>query len=462
MYLVHAVLGLLIAIGAVVYLVRSRDSTRIVRLSGWIGSDRGGRRRRRWAPGRRPPVAAGRLRHACCSVRSWPAFGYLLPALDRMTEEAPPTGGRGGAAGPGRHSRIVDTGPDRTYDPTDRTVCPIDWRVHPTWPTQHDRHRNRRLRRHRPDRLEALRRRCTPPLVRLPAEERPGVVAGGGRRARVLGRDLPRRLHPGQPRLRALLLGQEGHLHLGPGRRRPRPAADAHAEHGPAPPHPLPPAGEQGVHPRMVNQLHDRINAAADRIIDSVIEQGTADFVTDIAAELPLVVIAELLGVPNEDRHRMFDWSNRMIGSEDPEYQTGEEASQQAAMELYAYASELFAAKRADPHDDLMSVLTGVDIEGEKLSGHGARAVLPAPHGGRQRDHPESDLRGDGCVLRQSRPVGAAPQRPFAPAVGRGGDAALRHAGDELPAPDHPGVRARRPAHRSGQQGGVLPHLGQP
>jgi cholest-4-en-3-one 26-monooxygenase len=124
----------------------------------------------------------------------------------------------------------------------------------------------------------------------------------------------------------------------------------------------------KGFTPRMVNQLHDRINAAADTIIDSVIETGKADFVTDIAAELPLVVIAELLGVPHEDRHRMFDWSNRMIGNEDPEYQAGEEVAAQAAMELYAYASELFATKRVDPHDDLMSVLTGVDIEGEKLS----------------------------------------------------------------------------------------------
>ena len=89
---------------------------------------------------------------------------------------------------------------------------------------------------------------------------------------------------------------------------------------------------------------------------------------TDIAAELPLVVIAELLGVPNEDRHRMFDWSNRMIGSDDPEYQTAGEVAQMASMELYAYASELFGQKRVDPHDDLMSVLTQVEIEGEQLS----------------------------------------------------------------------------------------------
>jgi cholest-4-en-3-one 26-monooxygenase len=124
----------------------------------------------------------------------------------------------------------------------------------------------------------------------------------------------------------------------------------------------------KGFTPRMVNQLHDRINDATDRIIDSVIEQGHADFVTDLAAELPLVVIAELLGVPDEDRHRMFDWSNRMVGNEDPEYQTDGEVAQMAAMELYAYASELFAVKRADPHADLMSVLTDVEIDGEKLS----------------------------------------------------------------------------------------------
>ncbi len=124
----------------------------------------------------------------------------------------------------------------------------------------------------------------------------------------------------------------------------------------------------KGFTPRVVNQLHDRIHAATDVIIDDVIEGGHADFVTAISAELPLVVIAELLGVPNDDRHRMFDWSNQMIGSEDPEYKHTEDIAQVASMELYAYASKLFAEKRIDPHEDLMSVLTGVELEGEHLS----------------------------------------------------------------------------------------------
>ncbi|MGH9030329.1 MAG: cytochrome P450 [Acidimicrobiales bacterium] len=124
----------------------------------------------------------------------------------------------------------------------------------------------------------------------------------------------------------------------------------------------------KGFTPRMVNQLEQKIHETADDIIDSVIEKGECDFVTDIAAELPLVVIADLLGVPQADRHNMFDWSNRMIGQEDPEYQTTAEAAQQAAMELYAYAAELFAHKKADPSQDLMSVLTEVEMDGEQLS----------------------------------------------------------------------------------------------
>jgi cholest-4-en-3-one 26-monooxygenase len=124
----------------------------------------------------------------------------------------------------------------------------------------------------------------------------------------------------------------------------------------------------KGFTPRMVRDLEESIHSATDAIIDRVIENGEADFVTDISAELPLQVIAELLGVPPDDRHRMFEWSNRMVGNEDPEYQLEAEMALTAAMELYAYAAELFARKRIDPHADLMSVLTTVEVEGEQLS----------------------------------------------------------------------------------------------
>ncbi len=124
----------------------------------------------------------------------------------------------------------------------------------------------------------------------------------------------------------------------------------------------------KGFTPRMVRDLEDSIHRATDAIIDEVIEKGEADFVTQVSAELPLQVIAELLGVPQEDRHRMFEWSNRMVGNEDPEYQDQQELALTSAMELYAYAAELFAKKRIDPHADLMSALTTVEVEGERLS----------------------------------------------------------------------------------------------
>ena len=108
--------------------------------------------------------------------------------------------------------------------------------------------------------------------------------------------------------------------------------------------------------------------ASTDAILDSVCEQGTADFVEQISAELPLQVIADLMGVPQEDRHLVFDWSNRMIGAEDPEYQVSAEAAGQAAMELYAYADQLCEQKRLDPHTDLFSVLTQAEMDGDSLS----------------------------------------------------------------------------------------------
>ncbi len=124
----------------------------------------------------------------------------------------------------------------------------------------------------------------------------------------------------------------------------------------------------KGFTPRMVRDLEARLHTVTDELIDHVIEKGEADFVVDIAAELPLIVIAELMGVPFEDRHKMFDWSNKMIGSQDPEYNITPEVAAEAAMELYSYASQLFASKRSNPHQDLMSVLTQVEVENEHLS----------------------------------------------------------------------------------------------
>jgi len=128
----------------------------------------------------------------------------------------------------------------------------------------------------------------------------------------------------------------------------------------------------KGFTPRMIGELQQSIHNVADEIIDGICGSGSADFVIDVAAELPLVVLAELLGVPSEDRSKMFDWSNRMIGRDDAEYQGGQAVAEEnaalAAVELFGYAAQLYEHKRADPGEDLMSVLTQVELDGERLS----------------------------------------------------------------------------------------------
>jgi cholest-4-en-3-one 26-monooxygenase len=125
----------------------------------------------------------------------------------------------------------------------------------------------------------------------------------------------------------------------------------------------------KGFTPRMVNALEVTMRDRTREILDRVADRGECDFVVDVAAELPLQVIADLMGVPQEDRHKLFDWSNRMIGAEDPEYGLTEEDTAVASMELYAYASELANAKRAEPGADLISVLSQAEVDGEQLSG---------------------------------------------------------------------------------------------
>jgi cholest-4-en-3-one 26-monooxygenase len=126
----------------------------------------------------------------------------------------------------------------------------------------------------------------------------------------------------------------------------------------------------KGFTPRMVNALEATMRERTREILDRVADRGECDFVVDVAAELPLQVIADLMGVPQEDRHKLFDWSNRMIGGEDPEYGLTEEDTAIASMELYAYAAELANQKRDNPGEDLISVLsTKAEVDGERLSG---------------------------------------------------------------------------------------------
>jgi len=123
-----------------------------------------------------------------------------------------------------------------------------------------------------------------------------------------------------------------------------------------------------GFKPRIINRLEPHIREMARTIVDAVARKGACDFVTEIAAELPLQVIAEFLGVPQSDRHLVFEWSNRLIGFDDPEFQTSLDDGKLAAMEMYMYANQLALERRDRPRDDLVSVLMHGEVDGEQLS----------------------------------------------------------------------------------------------
>jgi cholest-4-en-3-one 26-monooxygenase len=124
----------------------------------------------------------------------------------------------------------------------------------------------------------------------------------------------------------------------------------------------------RGFTPRMIARLEERIQATCDDIVAIAVAKGEGDFVTLCAAELPLIVIAELMGVPLDDRHKVFDWSNRMVGGEDPEYGVTEEQRFDAATEMWAYASALAEQKRKEIKDDIVSKLITPDEAGNVLS----------------------------------------------------------------------------------------------
>jgi cholest-4-en-3-one 26-monooxygenase len=125
----------------------------------------------------------------------------------------------------------------------------------------------------------------------------------------------------------------------------------------------------RGFTPKVIRALENHLHGMAERIVDRMLAQGgECDFVVDVAAELPLEAIAEFIGVPYEDRLKLFDWSNRFIGAEDPEYVVSREELQEAQIEMFMYANAMAQDRRASPRDDIASKLVTADVDGDQLS----------------------------------------------------------------------------------------------
>ncbi len=120
--------------------------------------------------------------------------------------------------------------------------------------------------------------------------------------------------------------------------------------------------------PKVVESKLSHIREMASEIVGKVAPLGQCDFVKDVAAELPLQVICELMGVPLEDRHMIYNNTNIMIGADDPDLSTTDEDGMNAAVEIFTYGYQLAAMHREHPRDTLTDMLINGTIEGELLN----------------------------------------------------------------------------------------------
>ena len=120
----------------------------------------------------------------------------------------------------------------------------------------------------------------------------------------------------------------------------------------------------KGFTPRAVEALRSTLTDRAERIAHEAAKHGGGDFVEQVASELPLQAIAELIGVPQEDRGKIFDWSNEMIGYDDPEYDID---PVNASTELMGYAWQMAEERQKCPVDDIVTKLVNADVDGEAL-----------------------------------------------------------------------------------------------
>ena len=119
--------------------------------------------------------------------------------------------------------------------------------------------------------------------------------------------------------------------------------------------------------PRAVEKLAARVEEVTAALLDEALALGEFDFVKVIAARLPLLAFAPMLGVPVEDAHLLLRWTNE-TSSEDPEYSAGPETAARARDEMFAYFAELTSTRRRCPADDIVSTLTRAQVHGKELT----------------------------------------------------------------------------------------------
>jgi cholest-4-en-3-one 26-monooxygenase len=118
-----------------------------------------------------------------------------------------------------------------------------------------------------------------------------------------------------------------------------------------------------GFTPRMIAQLESQIRRWAVSIVDRALQRGECDFVSEIAYKLPMNVIADIVGIPVQDRDALFSLANDMLQGDAPEHRMSQEEYLGIQVEMFEYAQRLGREKRANPQDDVWTILSTVEVE---------------------------------------------------------------------------------------------------
>jgi cytochrome P450 len=127
----------------------------------------------------------------------------------------------------------------------------------------------------------------------------------------------------------------------------------------------------KGFTPKEIGRVEDYVKIKAKAIVDGLLERypdGECDFVEEVAAPLPLKIICEMMGIPEEDEQQIFAWTNVILGAGDPEFGGTLEALMNTALEMFMYAQALGESRLANPKEDMTSAMMHAEVDGERLT----------------------------------------------------------------------------------------------
>ena len=213
----------------------------------------------------------------------------------------------------------------------------------------------------------------------------------------------------------------------------------------------------RGFTPRAIGRLEEELAQRAQNIAKTAAAEGSGDFVEQVSCELPLQAIAGLLGVPQDDRDKLFRWSNEMTGGEDPEFADVDPA--QSSMELIMYAMAMADERGKNPTEDIVTALIEADIDGEKLSDDefGFFVIMLAVAGNETTRNSITH----GMIAFSQNPDQWELFKKERPSTDGRRDHPLGHTGIGVPAHRQRGRRAGRSDHQEGPARGHVIPLGQ-